>query len=69
MNTTDNGLGNLYQSGPNGAMNSAEAVQMKQLEDVKQQSIEHTLYASAQSLAMAKLKVFNSMAKAINDQQ
>lgn len=68
MNATDSGISNLYQSGPNNAT-ASDPSQMKQLEDIKQQSIEHTLFASAQSLAMAKLKVFNSMAKSINDQQ
>lgn len=69
MSTTNSGLGNIFQSAHNSPMNATDAAQLKQLEATKQESMEHTLFAAAQSLAMAKLKVFNSMAKSVNDQQ
>lgn len=69
MNTSDPSFGSLYQSGPSREMNAADAAKMKDIEDVKSQSIDHALWTSAQSLALAKLKVFHSMAKSVNEQQ
>jgi len=69
MYPTNAALGNLSQQGSRSPMNSADASHARELEEVKKESMEHVLFASAQSLALAKLKVYSAMAKTINDQQ
>lgn len=43
--------------------------QGKRLQQLQTEAIELQLWASAQGLALAKLKIFHSMARKINDQE
>lgn len=63
-----NQLNNLYQPGPQREM-GAQAERMRAMEEVTAKSMDQILWASSQSSALSKLKVFSSMAKTVNDQQ
>ena len=63
-----NQLNNLYQPGPAREM-GAQAERMRAMEEVTAKSMDQILWASSQSSALSKLKVFSSMAKTVNDQQ
>jgi hypothetical protein len=42
---------------------------LKRLADMQSEVFDNLLWATTQGLALAKLKVFHSMAKQVNDQQ
>jgi hypothetical protein len=53
---------------PDGPLDQGNIATLQRLEDIKSQSLDHELWAAAQSLALAKLKVFHTMAKTVNEQ-
>jgi len=42
---------------------------LRKLDGLRGESMDNLLWATAQGLALAKLKVFHTMAKSVNDQQ
>lgn len=60
-------ISDIYSRGNQSASGESEAV--KKLKEIQAEAGERTLWASAQASALAKVKLFHTMAKAINDQQ
>ena len=50
-------------------MSQAQAENMKQMQETTTEQMDQALWAANQSLALTKLKVFNKMAKQVNEQQ
>lgn len=67
MNYRNSGLFLAPKTGSN--VDPSHAAAVKDLQDIQKESFDNMLWASAQGLALAKLKVFHSMAKSVNDQQ
>jgi hypothetical protein len=66
-NHSNSGLFLAQKNDPN--MDPAQASALKKLQKTQTESYDNALWASAQGLALAKLKVFHAMAKSVNDQQ
>lgn len=68
MSPKDPSLSSLYQSNPS-LQPGTDANRFRDLEEITSKSIDQITWASSQSLAINKLKLFSTMAKMVNDQQ
>jgi hypothetical protein len=69
MKASDQSISDLYKTKYVGNLSAADSARMQDIDDVKNQAVDQALWASAQGNALAKLKIFHTMAKSINDQQ
>lgn len=70
MSSYQNGMFGASQARPGQAMDKTTSTPMGQAaQQASAQAMEFQLWVSQQGTSLAKLKVFNAMAKTINDQQ
>lgn len=67
MSTSRNETGIV--ASPFGTINESKSPQLKQIRLSAEEAMDFQLWTSAQATSLAKLKVFHTMAKQVNDQQ
>lgn len=69
MKASDPSMNNLFLPPPVRRAGLVNDAMDDELEKVKLESMDHVLWTMKQGVALAKLKVFSTLAKSVNDQQ